>query len=265
MKAVGSATGAGRNGRTITAMSVDIDLRDQTLVVRLNRPDAGNSLDPATGRGLVEAFQRATEDDVRAVVLTGAGERVFCAGMDLKAFAAGADTAPIGHGISALRHCEKPVVAAVNGAALAGGFEVMLYCDLAVAAEHARFGLPEVKRGLVAAGGGTRLPSRVPLSIALELGLTGDPIDAQRALALGLVNRVVPAADVLDESLALAARITANGPMAVRVTKQLMMLDYGPGHEDIVRSAVAPVFASSDAKEGAVAFAQKRPPVWTGR
>jgi enoyl-CoA hydratase len=246
-------------------MAVDIELHEHTLLVRLNRPEAGNALDPDTGRGLVEAFQRAAADDVRAVVLTGAGEKIFCAGMDLKAFAAGADTAPIGHGINALRSCDKPVIAAVNGVALAGGFEVMLYCDMSVVAEHARFGLPEVKRGLVAAGGGTRLPSRIPLSIALELGLTGDPIDATRALALGLINKVVPAADVLPEALALAARITANGPLAVRVTKQLMKLDYGAGDEDVVRATVAPVFASADAKEGATAFAQKRPPVWTGR
>jgi enoyl-CoA hydratase len=245
-------------------MAVDLELHDHTLVIRLNRPEAGNALDPDTGRGLLDAFTRAADADVRAVVVTGAGDRIFCAGMDLKAFAAGVDTAPIGQGIAALRSCEKPVIAAVNGVALAGGFELMLHCDMAVVAEHARFGLPEVKRGLVAAGGGTRLPSRLPLSIALELGLTGDAIDAQRALALGLVNKVVPAADVLVEALALAGRITGNGPLAVRVTKQLMRHDYGGGDEDVVRATVAPVFASADAREGATAFAEKRPPVWTG-
>ena len=136
-------------------MAVDIELHDHTLLVTLNRPEAGNALDPDTGRGLFLAFARADEDDVRAVVVTGAGEKIFCAGMDLKAFAAGVDTAPIRAGINALRMSEKPVIAAVNGVAFAGGFEVMLYCDMAVVAEHARFGLPEVKRGLVAAGGGT--------------------------------------------------------------------------------------------------------------
>jgi enoyl-CoA hydratase len=247
-------------------MSVDIELRDAALVVTINRPEAGNALNPAVGAGLVEAFTRAATDDaVRVVVLTGAGEKIFSAGMDLKAFAAGEDMTTVGQGMAALQGCKKPLIAAVNGMAVAGGFELMLGCDLVVAAEHARFGIPEVKRGLVAAGGGTRLPSRVPMAIALEMGLTGDTIDAARALALGLVNQVVPAAELLDAALALAARITVNGPLAVMATKQLMYEDLGPSDPARVGTVVAPVFSSADAREGATAFAQKRPPVWQGR
>ena len=247
-------------------MTVHTRTEGNTLVVTLDRPEAGNALDPQTGQELTDVFRRAADDDeVRAIVLTGAGEKIFCAGMDLKAFASGADLTPLIGGINALRTCAKPLIAAVNGAALAGGFEVMMHCDLVVAAEHARFGLPEVKRGLVAGGGGTRLPSRVPLAVALEIGMTGDPIDAARALALGLVNAVLPAAAVLPEAMALAARIAANGPLAVRVTKQLMREEIGDGDEAHVNAAVAPVFASADAREGATAFAEKRPPAWTGR
>ncbi|MFT3853388.1 MAG: enoyl-CoA hydratase-related protein [Ilumatobacteraceae bacterium] len=247
-------------------MSVDTVRHDAVLLVTLNRPEAGNALDPETGQGICDAFAQATADDeVRAIVVTGAGPKIFCAGMDLKAFAAGADMAPVGRGLDALDSCPKPVIAAVNGMALAGGFEVAMRCDLIVAADHARFGIPEVKRGLVAAGGGTRLPSRIPLAIALEMGLTGDPIDAARAAQLGIVNRVVPAAEVLGAALELAGRITANGPLAVQATKRLMYDEVGPGDPKHVATTVAPVFASEDAKEGATAFAEKRPPVWRGR
>jgi enoyl-CoA hydratase/crotonobetainyl-CoA hydratase len=202
---------------------------------------------------------------VRTIIVTGAGEKIFCAGMDLKAFASGEDVAPVGKAFAALRECPKPVIAAVNGAALAGGFEVMMGADLVVAAEHARFGIPEVKRGLVAAGGGTRLPTRIPLQVALEMGLTGEPISAARALELGLINRVVPADQVLDGALALAALINANGPLAVQATKLLMREEVGPDTAQRVGQVTMPVFASEDAREGATAFAQKRPPVWKGR
>jgi enoyl-CoA hydratase/carnithine racemase len=140
----------------------------------------------------------------------------------------------------------------------------MMRADLVVAADHARFGIPEVKRGLVAAGGGTRLPTRIPLQIALEMGLTGETITAQRALELGLINRVVPAADVMSTALALAALINANGPLAVEATKRLMREEIGADNADHVRAVVAPVFASDDAREGAVAFAEKRTPNWKG-
>jgi enoyl-CoA hydratase/carnithine racemase len=236
------------------------------LTITLNRPEAGNALNPALGEALSSELARALADDeVRVVIMTGAGEKIFCAGMDLKAFAAGENVAPVGRALQQLATFPKPVIAAVNGHALAGGFEVMMKCDLVVVAEGARLGIPEVKRGLVAAGGGTRLPRRVPLQVALEMGLTGEPITAQRALELGLVNRVVPAAEVLDAARTLASLITANGPLAVTATKRLMIEEIGPDTGEHVMRETAAVFASNDAREGAVAFAEKRPPVWTGR
>ena len=242
-----------------------LENRDGALVLTINRPEAGNSLNPAVGQGFVDALRgAATDPAVRSVIVTGAGERIFCAGMDLKAFAAGEDMTVVGEGLAYLADCPKPVIAAVNGIAVAGGFEVMMKADLVVAAEHARFGIPEVKRGLVAAGGGTRLPTRIPLQVALEMGLTGEPISAQRALELGLINRVVPAAEVLDAALALAAVINANGPLAVQATKRLMREEVGADDSDHVREVTRPVFASDDAREGAIAFAEKRTPNWKG-
>jgi enoyl-CoA hydratase len=247
-------------------VSVLAELRDGSLVLTLNRPTAGNSLNPAVGQGLVDALvDAATNPEVRSIIVTGAGEKVFCAGMDLKAFAAGEDMTLVGTGLAMLAACPKPVIAAVNGHAVAGGFEVMMRCDLVVAADHARFGIPEVKRGLVAAGGGTTLPRRIPLGVALELGLTGETMSAERAMELGLVNRVVPAAEVMDAALALAALINANGPLAVQATKRLMLEEVGQDNTAHVREVTGPVFASADAREGAVAFAEKRPPVWQGR
>ena len=247
-------------------MSVTAELTNGVLVVTINRPEAGNSLNPAVGKGLVDALGDAAENpEVRTVVITGAGEKIFCAGMDLKAFAAGEDMKSVGEGLAVLANFPKPVLAAVNGHALAGGFEVMMKADLVVAADHAKFGIPEVKRGLVAAGGGTRLPTRIPLQVALEMGLTGEPITAARALELGLFNRVVPAADVMSTTLALAALIAANGPLAVQATKRLMREEVGPDTAAHVRTVTAPVFSSADAREGATAFAEKRPAVWTGK
>ncbi len=247
-------------------MAVRVDLRDGALVVTIDRPEAGNSLNPAVGQGLLDALRdAATNSAVRSVIVTGSGEKVFCAGMDLKAFAAGEDMSSVGAGLSSLSACPKPVIAAVNGHAVAGGFEVVMRCDLVVAADHARFGIPEVKRGLVAAGGGTRLPRRIPLQVALEMGLTGEPISAARALELGLVNRVVPAADVMPTAIALATLINANGPLAVQATKRLMREEVGEDPLAHVGRVVAPVFASEDAREGAMAFAEKRSPVWKGR
>jgi enoyl-CoA hydratase len=246
-------------------VSVLAENRDGALVLTINRPDAGNALNPAVGRGFVDALADAAGDaEVRSIIVTGAGDKIFCAGMDLKAFVAGEDMTTVGEGLRYLTECPKPVIAAVNGAAVAGGFEVVLRCDLVVAVEHAKFGIPEVKRGLVAAGGGTRLPTRIPLQIALELGLTGETVSAARALELGLVNRVVPAGRVLDEALALAALINANGPLAVQATKRLMREEVGPDNSDHVRQVTAPVFASVDAREGATAFAEKRQPIWKG-
>jgi enoyl-CoA hydratase/carnithine racemase len=242
------------------------ELTNNVLVVTLNRPEAGNALNGALSEGLSNALTEAAEnEDVRAIVVTGAGEKIFCAGMDLKAFAAGEDIAKIGMGFAALRNCKKPLIAAVNGHALAGGFEVVMMCDLVVSVDSARFGIPEVKRGLFAAGGGVRLPARIPLAIALEMGLTGDPIDAARAKELGLINQVVPAAELRDAALALAARVSANGPLAVQATKQLMLDEIGNGNPSLMGELQKKVFTSEDAKEGATAFAQKRAPEWKGR
>jgi enoyl-CoA hydratase/carnithine racemase len=242
-------------------------------IVRLNRERARNAINGATARALESTFDELTEDpEVWAVVLTGTGDRAFCAGMDLKAFASGEVgeiLRPNGGfaGITA-RDFPKPLIAAVNGAALAGGFEIVLACDLVVAADHAVFGIPEVKRGLAAAGGALiRLARRIPPAVALELALTGESIDSQRALAYGLVNRVVPAEDLIGAALARAEVICANAPLAVRVSKELMKrsLDLTEAEAwELNGELTVPVVTSRDALEGAVAFAEKRPPVWTG-
>lgn len=238
-------------------------------VIRLNRPEARNALDPETVAGLGEGLLEAEADDgVRAVIITGAGDRAFCSGMDLRAFSAGrrgGDAQRPGLEVLFRRLYTKPVIAAVNGAAVAGGFEIVLACDLVVAAEHATFGMPEVKRGLVAAGGGTRVMGILPKAIALELGLTGEPIGAPRAAALGLVNRVVPAGDLMPEALGLARSISDNGPVAVRAMKKLMYDVLPETDWDAVRGGVAYVFETEDAKEGARAFVERRRPEWQGR
>jgi len=247
-------------------MEVLSEVTNNVLVLTLNRPEAGNALNGALSEGLSNALTEAADNnDIRAIVITGAGEKIFCAGMDLKAFAAGEDIAKIGMGFAALRNCKKPLIAAVNGHALAGGFEVVMLCDLIVSVDTARFGIPEVKRGLFAAGGGVRLPARIPLAVAMEMGLTGDPIDAARAKELGLINQVVPAAELRDAALALAGRVSANGPLAVQATKQLMLDEIGNGNPALLGELQKKVFTSEDAKEGATAFAQKRAPEWKGR
>jgi enoyl-CoA hydratase len=205
-------------------------------VLRLNRPEAANSLNPELLRELARAFdESATDDATQVLVLTGAGERIFCAGMDLRAFSQNEGGPGGGSGGSAAETGAtpprsfdfrtlpvKPLIAAVNGAAVGGGFELALACDLVVAADTARFGLPEVKRGLFAGGGGTLLGTRLPLALALEVALTGELIDAQRAESWGLVNRVVPPEALLDTALGLAQTIAANGPLALRMTKDLV-------------------------------------------
>jgi enoyl-CoA hydratase/carnithine racemase len=230
------------------------------LVATMNRPQARNALNAALQEALSDALQAADADpQVRVVVLTGTGP-VFCAGMDLKEFAS-SDGGAMDQLVWFYREgISKPVIAALNGSALAGGFELMLACDLVVAPEDARLGIPEVKRGLFAAGGGTTLPARVPMAVALEMGLTGDPVSAVRAAGLGLVNLVVPVDRVQPEALALAQRIAANGPLGVAVTRKLMReARWGEPAE------VEAVFRSADAIEGARAFAERRAPVWTGR
>lgn len=254
---------------------LETERRGEVQVLRLNRPESANALNAALISKLGLALEAADADaDVRVVVITGAGERAFCAGMDLDAFVKGdgADEdqkrgrAAYGHftreGIT------KPVVCAANGTAVAGGFELLMACDLVVASSAARFGLPEVKRGLFAAGGGVFLSTRIPLAVALEITLTGGYIDAQRAFELGLVNRVVEPEQVMAEAIELAETIAANGPLAVQVTKRLVRAAATQPADDVwaaqagVQSAV---FSSEDAKEGSTAFLEKRKPSWTGR
>jgi enoyl-CoA hydratase len=242
-------------------------------VVRINRERARNAIDGPTALALSSTFDELEEDsEVWAVVLTGTGERAFCAGMDLKAFASGqmGDILGAKGGFGGLSHREfpKPLIAAVNGAALAGGFELVLSCDLVVAADHATFGVPEVKRGLVAAGGGMiRLVKRTHYAVALEMLLTGDPVDAARAHQLGLVNHVVPADEVLSAALELAGRICENAPLSVRESKRAARRSLDLTEADawaLNAEITARIFSNPDALEGAIAFAEKRAPVWTG-
>jgi enoyl-CoA hydratase/carnithine racemase len=248
--------------------------RGAVLVLRLNRPEARNALNSelveATGLGIEEGEQ---DPAVRCIVITGTGDRAFCAGMDLRGFAAGENPgASDDRGTAAFSRLIRgevrvPVVGAANATAVAGGFELLLGCDVVVASEHAEFGLPEVKRGLFAAGGGMLLSTRIPLAVALELTLTGDLIDAPRALALGLINEVVPPEEVIGAALRFAGRIAANGPMALEATKLVVRA----AATNAARAAalqdewIPKVFGSEDAKEGATAFVERREPVWTGR
>jgi enoyl-CoA hydratase len=252
---------------------VEFEQRRNIALLTLNRPEARNAISPEVSQamaGLLDAIE--ADDELRAVVLTGSGD-VFSAGADLKVVAQGRgmDIARGKGGFAGIvnRDFPKPVIAAVNGPALAGGFEIVLSCDLVVAADTARFGIPEVQRGLMAAAGGLiRLPKRVPLAIALELAMTGDPIDAPRALALGLVNRVVTGAEVLDTACAIADRIGENSPIAVRLSRRLVReaaeIPEAEGWQRTNELAVQ-VFASGDAVEGATAFAEKRKPVWQSK
>ncbi len=241
------------------------------LVVTIDRPEARNAINLAAATGIAEAMERLDSDDaLRVGILTGAGGS-FCAGMDLKAFVAGERSDVEGRGFAGIveRPPRKPLIAAVEGWALAGGFEIALSCDLIVASREARFGIPEVKRGLVAAAGGLlRLPHRIPYHLAMELALTGDPIGAERAEALGIVSRLTGPGEALAGAQELAARIAANGPLALAATKRIVA-ESGDWHEAEAwqRQAeiVQPVFESADAREGATAFAEKREPVWRGR
>lgn len=251
-------------------MSVERERRGKVEILRLNRPEARNAVDPETSAAIEAALDELEADPgVRCTVITGTGP-VFCAGADLKAIASGNGAAIMttrgGFAGLAWRELTKPLIAAVNGPALAGGFEIALACDLVVAADTAVFGLPEVQRGLLAsAGGPIRLAQRVPLAVALELSVLGEPISAARAAGLGLVNRVVPADRVLDEALALAERIVANSPAAVRGVRELVL---GAADADragawaLNRRIMHEVAASPDGLEGARAFVEKRPPVW---
>jgi len=245
--------------------------RGHVELLTINRPEARNAINRATALALSDALDECeTDDDVWVVVLTGAGDKAFSAGMDLKAFATG--EFPITEkGFAGLtkRDFPKPLIAAANGSALAGGFEMMISCDMVVAADHAMFGIPEASRGLVAGAGGLiRLPKRVPLTIAFELALTADPISAARAYELGLVNHVVHGDVVLDVAIALAERIAKNAPLAVRTSKDVMRRvgELTEAEAWVVNDeAFAMIGFSADAMEGATAFAEKRDANWQGK
>ncbi|MBV9994870.1 MAG: crotonase/enoyl-CoA hydratase family protein [Caulobacteraceae bacterium] len=250
--------------------AVEFRVENRTAVMTINRPEARNAMNGAVGRGLSDGFAEIERNpEIRIGVLTGAGG-TFCAGMDLKAFVAGEkiDTSGVPFGGKENAVITKPVIAAVEGFALAGGFELALVCDLIVASRTAKFGLPEVKRGLVAAGGGlVRLPRQAPIRIALELALTGDMIDAETMHAYGVINRLAPEGQALAAALELAGRIAENAPLALAVTKKVIRdsLDWKNAESfDLQREFTGPVFQSNDAREGAAAFAEKRPPRWTG-
>lgn len=251
---------------------VKVQAEDRVLVITINRPEARNAINYETAVELAAALDRLDQDQGIALgILTGAGN-TFSAGMDLKAFAATGQRPVLeGRGFGGL--CErppaKPLIAAVEGYALAGGCELALASDLIVAASNANFGLPEVKRGLVAgAGGMMRLPRRIPHHIAMEVILTGEMLPAQRAYDHGLVNRLVEPGQALEGALALARVIVENGPLAVRTAKRIVTesKDWSQADMfDLQRPRVAHIFASADAKEGALAFAEKRKPVWQGK
>ncbi len=245
--------------------------RDGILVITINRPAVRNAIDEATAYALAAALEQLdARADLVVGVLTGAGPS-FCTGMDLRAFLAGQRPSVPVRGFAGIveRPPDKPLIAAVEGYALAGGFEIALACDLIVAADDAVFGLPEVTRGLVAAGGGLlRLAARVPYPLAAQWALTGEHIPAARAAQVCLVNQLTPAGGALAGALALAGRIAANAPLAVRASKQILARSrYWPAESafESQRELTEPVRSSADATEGARAFTEKRPPRWQGR
>lgn len=246
-------------------------IEDGIMVITLNRPKAKNAANKALAEGVASALDELdSNNDIRVAILTGA-DNTFCSGMDLKAFVQGETPSIKGRGFAGLTEAppRKPLIAAVEGYALAGGFEVAISCDLIVAAENAKFGIPEVKRGLTAAAGGlVKLPRQIPPRLAMELALTGEFITAGRALDMGLINRVVPAGTALEAAKDLAKTICANGPLAVAVSKQVMVESLTWDAEDLwskQNALVGPVMASEDAREGSIAFAEKRAPNWKGK
>ncbi len=245
--------------------------RGTALVITINRPEVRNAIDGAAAHGIAAALDALDADDALQVgILQGAGGS-FCAGMDLGAFARGEAPWVGDRGFAgiAMRGSRKPLIAAIEGFAVAGGFEIALACDLIVAAEGAKMGIPEVKRSLVAAGGALlRLPRRMPYHAVMELALTGDPLPAERFHAFGVVNRLAPAGGALDSALELAAAMGANGPLALIATKEVLQQQWDWSTEESWAKQgeiTGHVFGSQDAREGAVAFKEKRAPVWKGR
>ena len=251
--------------------AVLVERSKRIMVITINRPSVKNALNAAVSIAMAEAVNELeARDDLAVGIITGAGD-TFSSGMDLKAFLAGEDVAAGGRGLAGIctRPSAKPMIAAVEGWALAGGCEVVLACDLVVAARDARFGLPEVKRGLVAGAGGLiNLPRRIPVNIAHELALTGDPVTAGTAERYGLVNRVTATGGALAGALELAERMALNGPLAMTVTKRILAAQSDWSNADALArqsSFLAAVFNSEDAQEGALAFAEKREPQWRNR
>jgi enoyl-CoA hydratase len=256
----------------VTEAALVEERHGNVLLLRLNRPESRNALSAAVVDGLADGITRAEGDaDVRAVVLTGTGDKAFCAGMDLKELAAGGSQSRPESMAVLMRLMDGdvavPLVGAANASAFGGGLEVLIGCDLIVASSAASFGLPEVKRGLFPGGSGTAISQRIPMGIALELTLTGDPITAARAYEVGLVNAVVPPEEVLPAAMALAERIAANAPLGLVACKELVRLHATDPDKAAERLAHwrPTIFASEDAREGATAFMEKRPPTWRGR
>jgi crotonobetainyl-CoA hydratase len=262
----------------VTEAAVLTERRGNVLVITINRPEARNCVNGAVSIGVGDALQEGQDDaDVRAVVITGAGDKSFCAGADLKAISRGENLYHPDHGewgfAGYVHHfIDKPTIAAVNGTALGGGTELALASDLVVAEERAKFGLPEVKVGLIAGAGGVfRIVHQLPRKIALQMVLTGEPISAAEAATWGLINQVVPDGTVLEAALALAERVTVNAPLSVQASKRIAygaddgaIPDEEPGWARTARE-FSTLLKTEDAKEGPLAFAQKRPPVWKAR
>ncbi|MGQ5653305.1 crotonase/enoyl-CoA hydratase family protein [Streptomyces sp. EKR5.2] len=251
------------------------DVRTQragtTLLITIDRPQARNSVNAVVATLLAKALDELEADpELRTGVLTGAGG-TFSAGMDLKAALRGESPNVPGRGFGGVTEVERtrPLIAAVEGWAMGGGFELALACDLIVAAEGAHFGLPEVKRGLIAAGGGViRLPRRIPYHLAMEFLLTGEPVSGARAGELGLANRVVPTGQAVEQALLLAEQLAANAPLALAAVKAVTLAaDGAPEAEAFAaqRTVMAGLMASADVREGMTAFAERRTPRWTGR
>ncbi len=252
------------------APEVLTEVEDGVLIVTINRPEAKNAMNKAAAMGIAAAMDRLeAQDDLRVAIVTGAGG-TFCSGMDLKGFLRGESPSIEGRGFGGLSQWtpKKPVIAAVDGYALAGGMELALSCDLIVASAGAKFGIPEAKRGLAAAAGGLiKLPRQIPPRIAMELALTGDFIDAKRAYELGFINRIVDG-PAIEGAKELARAVAANGPLALIASKAIVRDSHEWSDAEMWEkqaSYIAPVFTSSDAREGAAAFAEKRKPNWQGK
>lgn len=253
-----------------TDQPVLTERRDGVLLITLNRPEARNAVNLPLAEGVAAALDDLDRAEYVSVgILTGAGGG-FCAGMDLKAFVTGERPWVGDRGFAGIvqRGPRKPLIAAVEGFAVAGGLEVVLACDLIVAARGAKLGIPEVKRSLVAAGGALlRLPQRIPYGLAMELALTGDTILAERGAEVGLVDRLADPGGAVDAALELAAKIAKNGPLALTATKEVLLSQRDWSTEEFWArqgEITGPVFGSNDAREGAVAFSEKREPRWTG-